>query len=179
MTSLRRFALPGLVLLALTTLFAFGQGRPMDHQGRPDGPRANGPGGPGGPGGPPDPVMGLAGRILRDLDLSDAQKTQVRSVVRTHVDNDLKPLVQDFGEARHQLENLVWNPAASDKDIAQATDSLSQASLALEKGRHRLAADLLGVLTKSQQQSFHEMLASARPPMPPGPPPEDAPEGGR
>jgi len=177
MTSLRRSALLGLVFLILTPLFAFGQRQaPFDHHGGPGGP--GGPGGHGGPGGPPDPVMGLAGRILHDLDLSDAQKGQIHALIQTHVDNDLKPLIQDFGEARHELENRVWNPAASEKDIAEAADALSQASLALERGRHRLAADLLGVLSKSQQRSFHEMLAAARPPTPPGPP-EDAPEGGR
>src|SRR5262249_53687308 len=73
----------------------------------------------------------------------------------------------------------VWNPDASDKDLAAAADALSAASFALEKGRRRLATDVMGSLTESQRRTFHEMLASARPPMPSGPPPEEAPDNGR
>lgn len=174
MTSLRRSAVLGIVLLAFTSLFAFGQGRPpRDHQGHPEGPDA------GRPGGAPDPAMGLAGRILHDLDLTDSQKLQIHDLLRAHLDSDLKPLIQDFFEARHDLESLVWDPAVSDKEILAASDTLSQTSLALEKGRRRLATDVMRALTESQRQTFHEMLASAKPPMPPGPPPEDARETGR
>ena len=175
MTSPRRAAVLGLALLALTSFFALGQGRPpMDRDGRP----AHF-GGPGGPGGPPDPVMGLAGRILHGLDLTESQKSQIHGLLKAHVDSDLKLLVQDFFEARHALEILVWNPAASDKEIAAASDALSRASLSLEKGRRRLATEVMGALTESQRQTFHEMLASAKPPMPPGPPPEGDPDTGR
>src|SRR5436190_13342750 len=118
MTLLRRSALLGLGLLVLTSFFALGQGHgPFEHPGGPGGP--DGPGGHG-PGGPPDPVMGLAGRILHNLDLSETQKSRIHALVRTHVDSDLKPLIQDFGEARHELENRVWSPAATEKDIAEA-----------------------------------------------------------
>ena len=123
--------------------------------------------------------MGLAGRVLRQLDLSDSQKSQVHALLRTHLDSDLKPLIRDFGEARHRLENLVWDPAASDKAIAAAADELSQAGRALDKGRRRLANEIIGMLTESQRRSFREMLAAAKPPMPHGPPPEEAPESGR
>ena len=174
MIPLRRTAVIGLVLLALTSLVALGQRRPfLDHTGRPDGPR------PGGPGGPPDPVLGLAGHVLHDLDLTDTQKSRIHDLIRSHVDSDLEPLIQDLFEARHDLEILVWNPDASDKDLAAAADALSAASLALEHGRCRVATDILSVLTESQRRTFHEMLASAKPPMPPGHPPEDAPDTGR
>jgi Spy/CpxP family protein refolding chaperone len=126
--------------------------------------------------------MGLAGRILHDVDLTDAQKRQIHDMVRSHVEGDLQSLIRDFGEARHALEMLVWDPAASDKDIAAASDVLARSSLALERGRRRLATDILGALTTSQRQKFHEMLASAKPPMPPPPPPgppEDEPDSER
>lgn len=173
MTSLRRLAVIGLVLLALTSLITLGQGRPPLGPGRSDGPR------PGGPGGPPDPVLGLAGRVLHDLDLTDTQKQVIHELLRSHVESDLQPLIQDFFDARHDLETLVWNPDASDKDLAAAADALSAASFALEKGRRRLATDVMGALTESQRRTFHEMLASAKPPMPSGPPPEEAPDNGR
>jgi Spy/CpxP family protein refolding chaperone len=183
MTWLRRLAVFGVVLLALTTLFALGQGRPSpDGDSHPGGRRFGGHGGhggPGGPGGPPDPVMGLAGRILHDLDLTETQKSRVHGLLKSHVDSDLEPLVQDFLDARHDLEILVWNPAASDRDIAAAQGALQDASRALEKGRRRLAMDVMGALTESQRRTFHEKLASAKPPMPPGPPPEGDPDTGR
>lgn len=173
MTSLRRFVSLGLILLVATSLLAWGQGPPpLDRRGHPGPPF-------GGPGGPPDPAMGLAGRILHDIDLSDAQKGQIHGLVRSHIDGELKSLIQDFGEARHQLENVVWDPKASDRDLAAASDALAQASLALEKGRRRLASDVLHTLTGSQQQRFHEMLAAAKPPGPPEPPPEEDPDTGR
>jgi Spy/CpxP family protein refolding chaperone len=125
--------------------------------------------------------MGFAGRILHDLDLTDAQKRQIHDMVRSHVDGDLHSLIRDFGEARHGLEILVWDPSASDRDIATASDTLARSSLALEKGRRSLATDILGALTAPQRQKFHEMLASAKPPMPPPPPgpTQDEPDSGR
>ena len=166
--SLRRLALLGLTLIVASSLAASAQGRPpLDRPGRP-----------GGPGGPPDPAMGLAGMILHDMDLSESQRRQVHDVIRTHVDGELRSLIQDFGEARHALENLVWDPAAQDKDVAAASETLARASLALEKGRRRLASDVLGALTTAQKQKFHEMLAAARPPMPPPGPPEEDPDSG-
>src|SRR5262245_16534517 len=174
MTSLRRLAALGLVGFVALTLPVQGQGRPpLDGPGASRGPRSMGPGG------PPDLALGLAGRILRDLDLTDAQKRQVHGILRSHVDGELRSLIQDFGESRRRLETLVWDPSVPEKDVSTAAETLADASQALEKARRRLAADVLGALTEAQRRTFHEMLAAAKPPMPPGPPPEGDPDSGR
>ena len=174
MTSLRRLAALGLVGLVALTLPARGQGRPPQNDpGLSRGPRSLGPGG------PPDPALGFAGRILRDLDLSDAQRRQVHGILRSQVDGELRSLIQDLGESRRRLEMLVWNPSVPEADVAAAAETMADASLALDKARRRLAAEVLGALTESQRRTFHEMLAAAKPPMPPGPPPEGDPDSCR
>ena len=54
-------------------------------QGGPMGPGRMGPGGPMGRGGPMG-LLGQLGRGLRALDLSDAQRDQVRAILQSHKD---------------------------------------------------------------------------------------------
>src|SRR5262245_21995239 len=73
--------------LIMGAAIAAEQDQPQQRQGRgpggPGGPGMRGPGGPGmrGPGGP----MGF-GLPLRELDLSDDQKTQLKSIMDSHRD---------------------------------------------------------------------------------------------
>jgi len=132
---------------------------------------AQGHPGPGpGPGGPPDPVMGPAGHLLHELDLSFDQRRQVRETVRGAMEGELGALARDFGEARHALETLVWDPGATDEAIRSASDVVAGWARALDAARHRFAASVLSVLTEEQREAFREMLAEGPMP-PPGPRP--------
>lgn len=128
-----------------------------------------GPGGPGGPGGPPDLVLGPAGRILHELDLSSEQRQQIRETLESQIDGQLGTLARSFMDARHALELRVWDPQATQDEIHSASDLVAERAQALEEARHGLALEILALLTDEQRQAFREMLAEGPMP-PPGPP---------
>jgi Spy/CpxP family protein refolding chaperone len=155
-----------LVLLTLlaTALPVLGQEGDRDLSPRPPhGPHAHG-----GHGGPPNPVMGMAGPALRALDLSDDQVEAIHGIMRGAMEGELEPLLQAVGEARHALELTIWNPAASEQDLTDASQALMEQAQQLDVVRHRLALQVLELLTEEQREALQERLAEA--PSRPGPP---------
>jgi len=116
-----------------------------------------GPGGPGGPGG-----RGFAaGFALGQLDLSDAQKQQVRAIVQRHREQSRATMgrVQEAMQAQRAAINAVpVNEAA----VRQASAALAavQADAAVEEAR--LHADIFSILTVEQQEKAKQLEAQAR-----------------
>jgi Spy/CpxP family protein refolding chaperone len=120
--------------------------------------------GPGHPGGPPDPVMGPAGFFLHQLDLSADQRQQVHATVEGALDGSLGTLARSFMEARHALELRIWDPRATDAEIAAASEVVAQRAQALEAARHGLALEIQAILTDEQRAELAKMLAQGPPP---------------
>lgn len=164
------------LLTAAPTASAFagpnGPGPRFGPAGAPGGPADPNGGPPHGPPPPPDPVMGLGGMLLRGLDLTADQRTQVRDIVRRAMQGHLGELARAFGEARHALEVKVWDPSSTEQDMIALSGTVSERAVALESGRRQLAKDLLGILTEEQRDAFLERLADdpGPPPLPPPPP---------
>ena len=162
----RRLVFFGLLaVLAAGAAPSFAQSGPM---GAPPGaPHGMPPGPP-----PPDPVMGMAGRVIHELDLTRAQEKQIHDLVHKAIEGDLGLLARRFGEARHALEVRVWDPAATEQDMITASQTLSDRSRELELARHALALEILPVLSEDQRAEFLGRLGEApKPPVGPPPPP--------
>jgi len=122
--------------------------------------RGTGPGRPGGPGGPGERGF-AAGFALGQLDLSDAQKQQVRAIMQRHREQSRATMerVQEAMQAQRTAINAVpVNEAA----VRQASAALAavQADAAVEQAR--LHADIFSILTVEQQEKAKQLEAQAR-----------------
>jgi Spy/CpxP family protein refolding chaperone len=163
MTKLLRWTatLSGAMLLALA-LPAFAQPGPGPH------------GGPGGHG----PGPGMVARMAEELDLSDAQKTQLQSIFDKYHSGDFGATMQSFHDARKQLEALIRDPAATDQQVLDASRQAAAQGEKMAIQRHRMAIEIDGILTPEQRDKAKQLKAQGwgRP----GhfqPPPEDPGDG--
>ena len=153
MTRFRKFTL-GAVLVALVgsgaaALFAQGPG----DRGRGAGP-FGGAGRPGGRG-------FAAGFALGQLDLSDAQKQQVRDITKRHRDQS-EPLAQRLQQAMEAQRAAIQAIPVNESLVRSAAQDLAatQADMAVEQAR--LHSDIFGVLTSEQQEKAKQLEAQGQ-----------------
>ena len=119
--------------------------------------RGAGPFGPAGPGG-----RGFAaGFALGQLDLSDAQKEQVRTIMQRHREQS-KPTLDRLQQAM-QAQRAAINTMPVNESLvrsASATLAAAQADMAVDEAR--LHADIFSVLTVEQQEKAKQLEAQAR-----------------
>jgi periplasmic protein CpxP/Spy len=131
---------------------AAGPGRPERGGGPGDWGRGRGPGGPGGPMGAINPML------LRQLDLSDAQRAQVKQVADSHRDEQ-----RAFGEkaraARQALEaSIVAAPLDESTIRGKAADIAAvEADMAVASGR--IYSEIVQVLSGEQQTKLKSLQA--------------------
>ena len=151
MTRFRKFTL-GAVLVALV-----GSGAAALYAQGPGG-RGGAPfGGPGGPGG-----RGFAaGFALGQLDLSDAQKQQVRDITQRHR-QQTQPLVQRLQQAMEAQRAAIEAIPVNESLVRSASQDLAtvQADMAVEQAR--LHSDIFAVLTAEQQEKAKQLEAQAQ-----------------
>lgn len=145
---------------------AQGQPQPRPGQGQAEGRR--GPGGPGGrfggPGGPGG--FGLPG--LRELDLTDAQQEQIRTIQQSHRDE-----VRAIAERTHTAQRAI-DQAANGTTVDEATIRSQSTVLAsaIADGailRAKVNAEIFNLLTAEQQQKLNERRAQMQERMKNGP----------
>ena len=115
------------------------------------------PFGPGGPG-----ARGFdAGFALGQLDLSDAQKTQVRDIMQRHR-QQLQPTMQRLEQAMQAQRAAINQVPVNETAVRQAAASVAsvQADLAVEQAR--LHADVWNILTPDQQEKAKQLEQQAQ-----------------
>ena len=125
-------------------------------QGGP-GQRGAGPFGPGGPG-----RRGFdAGFALGQLNLSDAQKQQVQSIMQQHRQQS-QPAMQRMQQAMQAQRAAINQVPANEAAVRQASAALAavQADMAVDEAR--LHADIFSILTVEQQEKAKQLEAQAR-----------------
>ena len=142
----RRFHI--LTLSALVTLIAWGGAVVFSQGPGPNGPRGRGPGfGRGGP---------HAGLALHALDLTDAQREQVRQLSEQHREQ-MRPLVARVQAAkltqRQAMDAIQFNEAR----IRAAMQSLAEAEAEVAVQHARRTSDIYALLTAEQQQRVQSM----------------------
>ncbi|MCC7418444.1 MAG: Spy/CpxP family protein refolding chaperone [Acidobacteria bacterium] len=120
-------------------------------------PRSRGAGmGPGGMG-PGAGALGMLGPIRR-LDLTDAQKDQVRNIVQSHAE-EFKTLADRSRDARRALQAAINADPIDDAAIRQKSAEVAavQADMAVA-GAH-VRAEVLQVLTPAQRERLKTLTA--------------------
>ena len=152
MTRFKKFTLGAMLVTLVGGGVAALHAQGLDLRGR--GTHVRGRGGPGGRG-------FAAGFALGQLNLSDAQKQQVRDIAQRHR-QQTQPLVKRLQQAREaQLASIEAVPVNESLVRSTAEDLAAvQADMAVE--RARLHSDIFGVLTAEQQEKASELRAQAQ-----------------
>ena len=108
-------------------------------------------GGPGGPGG-----FGLPG--LRELDLTDAQKEQVRTIQQSHRD-EVQQIAERTRTAQRAIDQAANGPSIDEAAIRTQSQALAAAIADGAVLRAKVNAEIFGVLTAEQQQKLNELRA--------------------
>ena len=116
-----------------------------------------GPHGHGGPGGPPGQRM--LDKMTQELNLSDAQATQLRAIVTRYHEGAFGDTMKEFHEARANLEGLISDPASNDQQVLTAAKLVSAKGEQLAVQRHRMSLEIDAILTPEQRQKAKELRA--------------------
>ena len=155
------------------TAVGFAQGGPQGPGGPPPGgPHRGGPGGFGGPGG--------LGPLARELNLTDAQKAQIKQIEESFRESTKSLHEQLFKAGGGPLDGLTDNfDEAAARAAAQTRAGIQ---VELEVAHARMMSQIYALLTADQKaklaelkQKFAQMREQGPPPPPPPPPGEDVP----
>jgi Spy/CpxP family protein refolding chaperone len=159
----RRLAgLLGAAVVAAVTTTAYVHGQTQDGPGAPPPHERRGPGGPGGfgfggPGGPGGRFGGPLA-LLRQLDLSEEQRAQVRQVMEGHRD-ELRAVGERL-RAAHQAQEVAVTAAQFDEGAVRARSAELAAVEADAAVLHaRVHSEVFAVLTPEQQAKAAELKA--------------------
>jgi Spy/CpxP family protein refolding chaperone len=127
---------------------------------------AQGRGGPGrGPGGnaaPFGPARGFAeGFALGQLDLSDAQKQQVRDMTQRHR-QAMQPVMQRLLQAMQAERAAVEAVPVNESAVRAASQDVAAAQADLAVDRARLHSEVFSILTVEQQTKAKQLEAQAQ-----------------
>ena len=140
----------------------------------PGGPRRGGPGGPGGPGG--------LGPLARELNLTDAQKAQIKQIEDSFRESTKSLHEQLFKSGGGPLEGLK-DGAFDEASVRAAAQARAAIQVELEVAHARMMSQVYALLTAEQKAKLAELRQQfeqgrRQPPPPPPPGVEDVPNGG-
>jgi periplasmic protein CpxP/Spy len=135
------------IVLAVGITTAVAQGPGGRGPGRGFGP---GPGGPGGPGGPLP--------VLRQLNLTDAQRDQVKALLDAERQQNQGAGPQKMGELQKALDAAIFADAPDPAQIDQLRASIAEAEAAALAARVDLQLKIAQILTPEQRQQAREAL---------------------
>jgi protein CpxP len=120
--------------------------------------RFAGQGGPGGGGrfGGPGGPMGMLPRLGRELDLTDAQKDQLKAIAQSHQD-DWKALADRARTAHTALNQAVTGDTVDEGLIRQKSADVAQVEADMAVARARARAEVLQILTADQKAKLNEL----------------------
>lgn len=116
--------------------------------------------GPGGRRGPGFHAGFLSGRMAQALNLTDAQKEQIRSIVKESFQSN-KALGEQLKTAR-QAEREAVKAGKSDAELAQLAQNAAPLHAQFHAARLQTEAKVYKVLTPEQQTKLEEMRAHMR-----------------
>jgi periplasmic protein CpxP/Spy len=120
-------------------------------RGGPGGPGMRRPGGPGGP-------MGAVLPGLRGLELTDAQREQVRAVMESHK-AEFEAQFQKLGPARKALHDAVTAEALDESAIRQRAADVAAIEADGAVLQARVHVEVWALLTPEQQQKARDLRA--------------------
>jgi Spy/CpxP family protein refolding chaperone len=134
-----------------------------DGSGQPSGRGRGGPmgrfGGPGGRGGPGGPMMGL-GPIMR-LNLSDAQRDQVKGIVESHRDEH-RAVAERARAAHDALEAAVTADQFDEGTVRARSAEVASVDADIAVAQARLRTEVVQILTADQRAQLNKMEIEMR-----------------
>jgi Spy/CpxP family protein refolding chaperone len=128
-----------------------GQGMGPGGQGMMGG-RGMGRGGPGGPGGP----LGLLGPAARDLNITDAQREQIRAIAQSHQE-EMKAVGERMATVRKALDDAITGDTFDENAIRAAANEVAAVEGDAAVLRAKVHQAAWKVLTPEQQQKAKEL----------------------
>ena len=90
--------------------------------------------------------------IFRELDLTEDQRGQLRTIVHEQMEGELGELMRDQRQARRDLGKLIHDPATEESAIIDAVQANTVASEQIALARHRLTVSMFEILTEEQRE---------------------------
>jgi Spy/CpxP family protein refolding chaperone len=149
-------AVAGLLALGLGAgAFVHAQDQNSDRPGRPSRGGAGGPGRFGGPGGPGGP-MGMLPMLGRALDLTDAQKDQVKAIADAHKD-EWKAIFDRERTARQALNAAIMADTVNDALVRQKSAEVAAVEADASVARAHAFGEVLQILTPAQKTQLKDL----------------------
>lgn len=132
------------------------RGDARGHEGRRGFGAAQGPGGHGGRGpGRGGPRSGLLGPLAHDLDLTDAQKEQIKQIEASFAEST-KPLHEQFFKAGGDPFGGLTDGAFDEAAVRAAAQARAAVQVELEVARARAHSQVYALLTAEQKATLAE-----------------------
>jgi periplasmic protein CpxP/Spy len=109
-----------------------------------------------GPGGMMDPGAGGFGLPLRQLDLTDQQRTQVRTIMEVHA-QEFRAIGDRMREAHRALHQVVTAGTVDEGAIRMASAQLAEVQADGAVLRARVHSEVFNVLTPEQRQRAEQL----------------------
>jgi Spy/CpxP family protein refolding chaperone len=149
----------GIIAAALAAILLAGAAITVTAQPGPQGPRMGMGRGPGGPGLMAGRGFGLPG--LRQLDLTDAQKEQIRNIHQSHREG-AQQVAERTRTAQRELNLAADGPTVDEAAIRAKADALAAAIADGTIHRAKVNAEIFNVLTSEQQEKLKAFRAEAQ-----------------
>ena len=148
---------------AFAALIAIAISAPLVAQ-PPQGPRGRGPGGGGfgDPMGPGAPGMGFP--MLRELDLTDAQREQIRALTEQRRDEQANNPRRKVADLERQLQLAIFADTPDQQKTQELTKAIAAAHAEELAARIELEARIAQILTPEQRAQARERLDKGGPP---------------
>lgn len=146
-------AVAGLLALGLGA-GAFGHAQDQNPQ-RPDRSFRGGPGGPGHMGGPGGP-MGMLPMLGRAINLTDAQKDQIKAIADAHKD-EWKAIFDRERTAREGLNAAITADTVNDALVRQKSAEVAAVEADAAVARAHAHAEVLQILTADQKAQLKDL----------------------
>jgi Spy/CpxP family protein refolding chaperone len=147
----------GLIALTAVAGGVFAQAQDQDPNARTREYRGRGPGGPDGPGrfrGPGGP-MGMLPMLGREVNLTDAQRDQVKAIAESHK-ADWRALADRARAAHIALTAAVTTAPIDEALIRQKSSEVAAVDADMAVARARAYAEVFQILTPEQKETLNE-----------------------
>ena len=132
---------------------------------RPPRPSRGGPGGPGRFGGPGGP-MGMLPMLGRELNLTDAQRDQIKAIADSH-QTEWKTIGDRERTAREALNAAITADTVDDALVRQKSAELAAVDADAAVARAHAHAEVVQILTADQKTQLKELQNRMKQRMPP------------
>lgn len=103
----------------------------------------------------------MAGAMFRNLDLTDAQKAQMKQIRETH-SQTLRPLMQQIRAKRQEMRQASANGAFDEATVTQKLNEIAPLEAKLMGEEFRTHQEMMAVLTPDQKTKLDQLRAQQK-----------------